>query len=405
MNDLGFVQCSKLWYINSNTMIICMANGALKCRLATQNGEAALVKRRFVSTRVLEPGMIIDQALVDKSKRVLIARKTTLDEFHISELRKMRIGGVYIREGEEDIEEDIEIAPEVVEVIQKLEREDTKKVQLSEGVKSRVATGIQFLYTDTANREFTNVANDITRDLLNAIEENDAVAMNVDALKVCDEYTFKHSVDVATMAMIVAKHMKFTSKEIYDIGVAGLLHDVGKSKIPENVINKPARLTEEEFEIMKQHSVFGYRILKEKGGLSDDILMGVLQHHEKINGTGYPMQVMDRHICRYAKILSVVDIYDALVTERPYKKAFSQRDAVELIMSMTDELDIDAVKSFMSSVILYPVGTVVQLSNGERARVVSNVPGYPLRPKVVELRKGKVYNLSEDVGCASIIIE
>lgn len=363
-----------------------------------------MIKRRFVSTRLLEPGMIIDQSLMDKSRRVLIARKTTLDDFLIRELRKMKITGVYIREGEEDPDE-IEIAPEVAEVIQSLEREDTKKVKLSESVKKRVATGVQFLFTDTTNAQFTDTANDVTRNLMKAIEENDAVALNVDALKVSDEYTFKHSVDVATMAMIVAKQMEMSEQDIYNIGVAGLLHDVGKSKIPDELLNKPARLTEEEFEVMKQHSVFGYRILKEKGELSDEVLMGVLQHHEKINGNGYPMQVSDKQISKYARILAVVDVYDALVTERSYKKAFSQRDAIEMIMSMTDELDINAVKSFINSVILYPVGTVVKLSNGERARVVQNIAGYPLRPKVVELRAGKVYNLSEDINCASIVIE
>ena len=388
--NFKFVQCGKLWYI----VLYILGHGG-----------TTLIKRKFISTRLLEPGMVIDQSLVDQSRRVLIARKTTLDEFMISELRKMRVNGVYIREGEEEPEVDIEISPEVVAVIQKLEKDDKKKVQLSESVKKRVATGVQFLFTDTGNADFANVANDITNDLMKAIEENDAIAMNVDALKISDEYTFKHSVDVATMAMIVAKQMQWDSKEVYDIGVAGLLHDVGKSKIPEELINKPGRLTDEEFEIMKQHSVFGYRLLKEKGDLSEDILLGVLQHHEKINGRGYPMQVENKYIGRYARILAVVDVYDALVTERAYKKAFSQRDAIEIIMSMTEELDINAVKSFLNSVILYPVGSVVQLSNGERARVVENSPGYPMRPKVVELKTGKVYDLSEDIRCASIIIE
>ena len=364
-----------------------------------------MIKRRLVSTRLLEPGMVIDQSLMDQSRRVLIARKTSLDEFLIRELQKMRIGAVYIREGEEDPEEEIELSPEVVAVIQKLEKEDTQKVALSESVKERVSTGVQFLYTDTSNKEFTKTANDITGNPMKAIEENDAIALNIDALKVSDEYTFKHSVDVAVMAMIVAKQMGMEKQEIYNVGVAGLLHDVGKTMIPAEILNKPARLSQEEFEVMKQHSVYGYRILKEKDELPNDVLMGVLQHHEKTNGKGYPMQVEEKQISLFAKILSVVDVYDALVTERSYKKAFSQRDAVEMIMSMTDELDIDVMKCFLNSVILYPVGSVVKLSNGERARVVTNCPGYPLRPKVVELKTGKIYDLSEDVRCASIIIE
>lgn len=101
--------------------------------------------------------------------------------------------------------------------------------------------------------------------------------------------------------------------------------------------------------------------------------MGVLQHHERIDGTGYPLGFDAPKICQFAKILSVADVYDALVTKRPYKDALSQRDAVEMLMSMTNQLDIGVMRAFMSSMILYPVDSIVQLSNGEKARVVKTV--------------------------------
>ena len=155
---------------------------------------------------------------------------------------------------------------------------------------------------------------------------------------------------------------------------------------------------------MKQHSLYGYRILQEKQDISEHIRLGVLQHHEKIDGSGYPLKVPGEKICPYARILSVVDIYDALVTERPYKPGFSPRDAVEMIMAMTAELDMDALKGFLGSVILYPVGSTVTLSNGEKARVVENYEEVILRPKVVGLKTGKVYDLAGDLSCANIII-
>ena len=116
------------------------------------------------------------------------------------------------------------------------------------------------------------------------------------------------------------------------------------------------------------------------------------------------MKVTEEKITLFAKIIYVADIYDALVTERPYKKPFSPRDAVEMIMSMTGELDFKAMKCFLESVILYPVGTDVALSNGETARVIENVPNYVLRPKVMVVDTGKVYDLANDLSCASIII-
>ncbi len=117
------------------------------------------------------------------------------------------------------------------------------------------------------------------------------------------------------------------------------------------------------------------------------------------------MGVASGKIYPFAKILAIADIYDALVTERPYKKAFSQQDAIEMIMAMTDELDITYMRNFLGIVILYPVNTTVTLSNGEKAKVLKNNPQYPLRPKVIGLRTGKVYDLSEDIRCASLIIE
>ncbi len=338
-----------------------------------------MIRRRYISTRALKDGMVIDQAIMDKTGRILIARKTTLDDFLIDALKKMGISGVYIREGEEDPEEAIvETLPEVQEKIEKLKVADRARVDLSESV---------------------------TGNLMDSIMENDAVALNIDALKVSDEYTFKHSVDVAAISMLIAKKSGFSEAEIEKIGMAGLLHDVGKSKIPNQVLNKAGKLTEEEFGIMKKHSFYGYQILKEKKDIPQDVLFGVLQHHEKINGKGYPMGVSAEQISDFAKILSIADIYDALVTERPYKKAFSQQDAIEMIMAKTDELDINYMRDFLAIIILYPVDSVVTLSNGEKAKVVANNPQYPLRPKVVGLKTGMTYDLSNDIKCASLIIE
>ena len=364
-----------------------------------------MVRRRYTSTRLLDEGMVIDQAIIDRTGRILIARKTVLDSFLIDALRKMGVPGVYIREGEEDPDEEIEVAPETLETIAKLKVADRAKVTLSDSVKQRVSQGIQFLYSDTNSPNFTDTASNITHSLMHAISENDAVAMNIDALKVSDEYTFKHSVDVATMAMIIARKSGMSEVEIYQIGVAGLLHDVGKSQIPNEILNKAGKLTEEEFTIMKNHTLFGYKILKEKSGIPSEIMAGVLQHHDKINGRGYPLKLTGKQISSYAKVLSVADIYDALVTERPYKKGFSAHDALEMIMAMTEELDVDYMRSFIDTVILYPVDSLVTLSNGERAKVVKNTPQYPMRPKVVGLKSGKVFDLANDIKCASIIIE
>ena len=366
-----------------------------------------LILRKYISTRVIKPGMILEQTIADRADRVLIARGTVLDEYHIDSMKKMGVTGVYIRTGV--IEEKHEgnepvITAQVQQQIDKVKIEDRARVHLSESVKKRVAEGVQYLYRDTESTGFVDMTRSITDDLMKAIEDNEAIAVDISALKVSDEYTFKHSVDVATMSMIVSRQYGLPDEQIYEIGISGLLHDIGKSKIPNEILNKAGKLTDEEFALIKQHSLLGYQILKDKPELSNAIKLGVLQHHEKINGSGYPMGATEDKIHIFAKIIAVADIYDALVTERPYKKAFTPRDAVEMIMAMTGELDLKVMQSFLESVILYPVGTNVDLSNGEKAKVVANNAKYVLRPTVVGLTSGRVYELATDMSCANVII-
>ena len=222
-----------------------------------------MIRRKYVPLRIVQPGMMIDQAIIDRAGRVLIARRTRLEDFHIDALKKMGVTGIYTCEGTEDVKPQ-ELPEPLQKKYEQVKVKDPAKVQISESVRSRVAQGVQYLDQDTQSPDFTNASRSITDDLLRAIEDNDAVAVDIGALKISDEYTFKHSVDVATMSMIVARKYGLDDKQVYEIGIAGLLHDIGKSKVPNEILNKAARLTDEEFAIMKQHSVYGYRILQSK---------------------------------------------------------------------------------------------------------------------------------------------
>ena len=372
-----------------------------------------MAKREFISTRILKEGMIIDQPITDVTGRVMIKKGVYLDAFQIKYLQDRGINGVYITDtlvpDEEkkptEPEKKVVIPDHTKKVIARERVEDPQKVALSANVKQRVGEGVQYLFNNTDSGSFIEETHNIAKDLTDAIFENSAVAVDISMLKVSDEYTFKHSVDVATMSMIIAKKYGLTKEQVKEIGVAGLLHDVGKSKIPNEILNKPGRLNDREFQLMKHHSLYGYNILNEKEeGFSKSIMAGVLQHHEKINGKGYPMGVGMDQIHLYARLIACADIFDALVTTRPYKEAFPKREAVEMIMSMTGELDIKAIEAFLGSVILYPVDSVVSLSDGRDAKVVSNDPKYPLRPRVVVIETGEVLDLANDLSCANIII-
>lgn len=347
--------------------------------------------------------MRVDHPVTDRLGHVLIARGAVLNEYIIEAMRRIGIMNIYIQEETDDNESE-SVSPAAQKHIEQLRTDDCAKFCLSESVRERVAEGIQYMYQNPDDPALVETTASITDSLMEAIESNNALAIDISALKTSDEYTFKHSVDVATLSMVVAKRMGMNEKEIREIGMAGLLHDIGKTKIPLEILNKPAKLDDDEFEIMRQHSVYSYRIVQDDPNLSEAVKLGILQHHEKIDGSGYPLAIDGSKISPYAKVLAIADIYDALVTERPYKAAFSQREAIEMVMAMTQELDLHAMENFLQSMILYPVDSIVELSNGEKAKVVKNNPSHLLRPKVVGLTSGKVYDLAEDLACANVVI-
>ena len=283
-----------------------------------------MIRRKYVPLRIVQPGMMIDQAIIDRAGRVLIARRTRLEDFHIDALKKMGVTGIYTCEGTEDVKPaDADKPQELPEPLQKkyeqVKVKDPAKVQISESVRSRVAQGVQYLYQDTQSPDFTNASRSITDDLLRAIEDNDAVAVDIGALKISDEYTFKHSVDVATMSMIVARKYGLDDKQVYEIGIAGLLHDIGKIGIPDRILNKPGKLTDEEYGIMKSHVTKGAEILK-SFTIVDHVEEGALYHHERYDGKGYVHGLKGEEIPINARIIGIADTFDAMTANRVYRK-------------------------------------------------------------------------------------
>lgn len=196
--------------------------------------------------------MIIDQVIKDPTGRNLVVQGSAIDDYIISSLLKLGIMSVYIREGNSDPDDpDAILSPKAAAMVKQLRTDDRSKVTLSDSVRQRVSTGVQYIFNNTNSEELTQATNQIAYSLMEAINENDAIAVDISSLKTSDEYTFKHSVDVATISMILAKQMKLPDNEIHDIGVSGLLHDIGKTMIPNEILNKPGRLTDDEFNIMK----------------------------------------------------------------------------------------------------------------------------------------------------------
>jgi len=212
---------------------------------------------------------------------------------------------------------------------------------------------------------------DTSRDLVASVLRNPNALLGLASLKRLDEYTFTHSVNVASISVAVARHLNLEPYLIELIGVGALMHDVGKARIPMNIINKPGGLTPEEFEPVKRHPVMGVAIcLAEQ--FQDSLVLAIVQHHhEAYAGSGYPEGLDNTRISKYASIVSIADYYDALTTVRSYKKKISPPEAVSIINATANiKFDRRLVFHFIKVLGIYPVGSIVKLASGRIAMVV-----------------------------------
>lgn len=202
-------------------------------------------------------------------------------------------------------------------------------------------------------------------------------------MKGYDEYTYTHSVNVCILITTLAKSMGYSEDQLLEIGFGGLLHDIGKMCIPENILNKPGMLTESEFATMKRHSMLGFELIKDKKDISDLSRKIIVQHHERMNGTGYPFGLKGNRIHEISSLASVADVYDALTSDRVYKQGWPPQKALALIYrGRNSDYPEQIVDLFTKHVGIYPVGSFVELASGEKAVVVYVDNNHVLDPKI-----------------------
>lgn len=218
-------------------------------------------------------------------------------------------------------------------------------------------------------------------ELVDAITTRGDVLVNIADLKNYDDYTYRHSLSVAILSVAIGVQMKLSTFELNQLSLCALLHDIGKTGVPWELINKPAHLTDEEFDVVKKHSSLGLAYLRRHDFTDPLICDGVISHHERYDGSGYPNHLRGCDIPLFGRIISVADVFDALTSNRPYREPVSPADAAEYIMGNGNvAFDYQVVQAFLSMMEFYPVGSFVRLSNGELAVVLENVQ--PLRPTV-----------------------
>ncbi len=309
--------------------------------------------------------------LVPKGSPINDYIKKKLSSFSIDMVKCYDCTGV---EGEEEVEEAEEFDPK-----------DEKL--LSEGYSKSINEFKEIV------EEFKKGGN-INERKLNSIGETIIESLKFSArmivqrlytLKAADPYTYIHSVNVSIYAMLCAIWMGLEQEEVVKVVKAGILHDIGKASIPSYILNKPEILTEEELQEIKKHTIYGYNSLRNVQSIDYQIKQAVLMHHERMDGSGYPLGVMGNRLNIYTRIISVADVYDAMTTNRSYKKKMSPFEAINELLSLSiSALDVNIVNVFTRKLSSSFVGSPVRLNNGKKGKIVY-VPSFNIIAPIVQV--------------------
>lgn len=313
----------------------------------------------------LRTGMILAQDVISDTFVNIVTEGTVVTQEIINKLMNLNVDFVYVQSSM--------VATE--EVVQKnepvFERMDTKEA-LNYNF-NKTVDSIKNIFNDLkfGVADIRKEMDGTLEPLLDGIMTNNDILSNLRNMKYDDDYTLKHSVNVGLLSAMIGKWMGLTKREIADLSLAGTLHDVGKSKIPRYILNKPGELSGQEYGIAQLHAQHGYEILSESRAFSDEVCMAVRFHHERYNGSGYPEGLKGKTIPLYARIIAVADVFDALISDKVYQGKISPFLAADIIKSMSfEELDPEISNLFLKKISEFYVGNKVLLTTGEEGEII-----------------------------------
>lgn len=227
---------------------------------------------------------------------------------------------------------------------------------------------------------------EVVQQSLDSLLRNESALLWLARIRSVDAYTSQHCLAVSVMAMGFGRHLGLERVALQQLGIAGLLHDVGKIGLDQSILNKPGRLEPDEFEHVKSHAQLGYLMLRGSVGMDEAVLDAAHGHHERLDGRGYPQGLDEALISQSTRIISIVDCFDAITSHRVYDGARTVKEAFQILMDLRgSHFDASLVVRFIEWLGIFPVGTLVELHTGEVALVLEKHPRWQLRPKVVVL--------------------
>lgn len=294
---------------------------------------------------------------ISKDEQKNVAKNESINNINISELTPKKIIKV-------SYEEEFAVASKIVKQAKKA------VMKAMEEARTGSVSSVEQIYQTSEH-------------MVNSVSRNSSALLSLAGLKVKDDYTFMHCVSVGVFMIALGKKLGFNEKELCNAGVAGLLHDIGKGFMPDNILNKPGKLTDKEMEIMRSHPELGYKVLRESGYTNEASLDVVLHHHERLDGQGYPEKLNSSNISTLARMGAITDVYDAVTSNRVYHRAIPPTAALKMLLeSGGRHFDANITKAFISVIGLYPNNSLVKLSSDKLAIVLEQDETNIACPKV-----------------------
>lgn len=322
------------------------------------------MKKVFVSVNDCTSGMQIAENIFNEYGAIIITENTTLDNSIIERIKTLGLVKIKVFDHNDDMI--------VVSGTELFRAQYNENLNVVKNILHDISTG----------KEITpEKVNQATDSIITRINENRDIVSCINQMREADEYAYTHSVNVSLLSMLIGKWLKYDYYRIKSLVSAGLLHDIGKGRISTGILNKPGPLDKGEFEEVKKHPVYGYKLAETIPGLSDDTMKGILMHHEREDGSGYPFGLKSDQIHDFAKIVAVADIYDAMTSNRTYRNMECPFDVLERIEKNSfGTLDHRVVSVFLKNIASYYMGDFVKLSTGDIGEIVFINPSNVSKP-------------------------
>lgn len=335
------------------------------------------MEKRRISVFNYKEGDILATDLVNEYGVLIAVKNTEMNSFIKDKLIEHGILDIYVINQESSYQQQMEANQELNAFYQ----EYKISVASLKNILTKLVSGERIEVTEI---------NNIVQMMTSKIENVSTIIQCINNIKIVDEYTYYHSFNTAFYAMLVGKWLKLSENDLYKVIQAGLLHDIGKIAISEEIINKEGALTNEEYERMKQHTILGYSELQEFEDIDLEVKRATLLHHERVNHSGYPLNASPESIGLFARIIAVADVYDAMTSDRVYKKRSTPFDAFSMFLSVGVGLfDTTILFRFIKNIATYYVGMKVLLSNGEIGKIVY-IPPQDLASPIVQTETGYI---------------